>query len=223
MESKPKSTGISAKRQPQSRSVETRAGIMKAAARIFAESGLAGARTDAIADAAGVNKALLYYYFKSKECLYQAVLEDHASAFNKIALEMLNSSEGPAGAILLKYVGMHFDFMSSRLRFAPLYHQMMSSDGKMLNTLVTKYIVPRSQALKKLLERGMRDGEFRQVDTVQTLISIGALTAFYFTVEPVVRHLGCPDIYDKKVLKRRKQEVLDFIRHGLFLKPEAPL
>jgi len=221
MKPKTKSTSSSPKRQPQSRSVETRAGIMKAAAGIFAESGLAGARTDAIAEAAGVNKALLYYYFKSKESLYQAVLEDHASAFNKIALEMLNSSEGPARAILLKYVSMHFDFMSSRLRFAPLYHQMMSSDGKMLKTLVTKYIVPRTEALKRVLERGMRDGEFRQVDTTQTLISIGSLTAFYFTVEPVVKLLGCPDVYDQQILKRRKQEVLDFIRHGLFVDPEA--
>ena len=67
---------------------------MRAAAGIFAESGLAGARTDAIANAAGVNKALLYYYFKSKESLYQAVLEDHASAFNKIALELLATTEG---------------------------------------------------------------------------------------------------------------------------------
>ena len=46
-------------------SVETRAAILRAAERIYAESGLAGARTEAIAAAAGVNKALLYYYFRS--------------------------------------------------------------------------------------------------------------------------------------------------------------
>ena len=47
----------------------SREAILLAAERIFAESGLAGARTDAIAAAAGVNKALLYYYFKSKSDL----------------------------------------------------------------------------------------------------------------------------------------------------------
>ena len=43
----------------------------------FRREGMAGARTDAIARAGGVNKALLYYYFKDKESLYGAVL-DHA-------------------------------------------------------------------------------------------------------------------------------------------------
>jgi len=52
----------------------TRAAILAAAERVFARSGLAGARTDLIADEAGVNKALLYYYFQSKEKLYLAVL-----------------------------------------------------------------------------------------------------------------------------------------------------
>src|SRR5689334_16701468 len=54
---------------------QTRAAILDAALREFAAEGLAGARTDAIARAAGVNKALLYYYFHDKETLYQAVLE----------------------------------------------------------------------------------------------------------------------------------------------------
>ena len=57
----------------------TRAAILEAAEGIFAEVGLAGARIDAIAGAAGINKAMLYYYFKSKEGLYRAVLEGVAN------------------------------------------------------------------------------------------------------------------------------------------------
>ena len=52
------------------RADQTRARILDAAVREFSENGLAGARTEQIAEAAGVNKALLYYYFKSKEALY---------------------------------------------------------------------------------------------------------------------------------------------------------
>ena len=55
---------------------ESRAAILQAAAREFAELGIAGARTDAIAREARVNKALLYYYFTDKETLYGAVLDD---------------------------------------------------------------------------------------------------------------------------------------------------
>src|ERR1039458_628157 len=54
---------------------ESRASILKAAVAEFAEHGIAGARTDAIARAAHVNKALLYYYFKDKDALYEAVLD----------------------------------------------------------------------------------------------------------------------------------------------------
>src|ERR1022692_1875258 len=83
-------------------SVETRAAILRAAERIYAESGLAGARTDAIAAAAGVNKALLYYYFKSKEGLYQAIVGSQLEQFQQQAREVL-SAKGPAGPILLRY------------------------------------------------------------------------------------------------------------------------
>ena len=59
--------------------------------RIFARSGLDGARTDAIAAAAGVNKAMLYYYFKSKDLLYSAVLENHFKEFHRRAMEVLDA------------------------------------------------------------------------------------------------------------------------------------
>src|SRR5579884_1995375 len=60
---------------------ETRAIILRSAEHIFAERGLAGARIDAIAAAAGVNKALIYYYFKSKDALFLAVIEEHLKEF----------------------------------------------------------------------------------------------------------------------------------------------
>jgi len=177
---------------------------------------------DAIAAAAGVNKALLYYYFKSKESLYQAVVEDHFHAFNREALELL-AAQDSARAVLLRYAALHFDFISSRLVYAPLYQQLMMAGGKPLERLVRKYFVPRSEALGKLLERGMRDGEFRRADRTHTAVSIVALIVFYFSAAQVFQLLGYSNAFSKANLKRRKQEVLDFIRHGLFLDPEAPL
>src|ERR1700740_3542522 len=59
----------------QARDLTTARRIVATAEEIFAEQGLAGARMDEIARAAKVNKALLYYYFRSKEELYRFVLE----------------------------------------------------------------------------------------------------------------------------------------------------
>src|SRR5262249_50838940 len=133
MPSSPSHTRLRPRRER--RSARTRATILAAAERAFAESGLAGARTDAIAAAARVNKALLYYYFKSKESLYEAVLEDHLSEFNERALEVLAGS-GSAREVLLGYVSLHFDFISARHRYAPLFQQLLSSGGRLPERLV---------------------------------------------------------------------------------------
>ena len=206
----------------QSRRAETRGAILAAAARIFAEAGLAGARTEAIAAAAGVNKALLYYYFDSKERLYEAVVEDHFSEFNRQALELL-ASPGSPRAILLEYVKLHFDFIRARHRCASLYQQLMIAGGKRLDHLVRKYFEPRTEAFGKLLDRGMRTGEFRTSDRKHAAISVVALIVFYFSAARVVQLLSREDPFSEANLNHRRQEVLDFIRFGLFSEPEAPI
>ena len=200
----------------------TRDAILEAAGGIFADAGLAGARTDAIAAAAGVNKALLYYYFKSKEALYRAVLEEQLQEFHGQLMETLRAAGSPR-SVLLRYVSMHFDVISSRRRFAPLFQQMMMKSGKSLEWLARKYFEPRAHAVSRLIERGIKEGEFRAVDCGQTTFSIVALIAFHFSCEPVMRLLGHADAYNEANLRRRKKEVLDFIRYGLFVDPEAPI
>jgi TetR/AcrR family transcriptional regulator len=200
------------------RSDKTRAAILAAAERIFAESGLAGARTDAIAAAAGVNKALLYYYFRSKEHLYEAVVENHLRDFNRAALAVLTAPGSPR-AILLRYVDLHFDFMTARRHQARLLQQMMITGGQPAQRLVRQYFTPRSRALHNLLARGMRAGDFRRADPFHTAVSIAALIVFYFSAAKVLQWLGHADAHSEANLKRRKQEVLDFIRYGLFVNP----
>ncbi len=207
-------------RTQSARRAETRAAILAAAADAFAQDGLAGARTDAIAAAAGVNKAMLYYYFKSKDHLFEAVVEDHFEEFNRRALAVLES-RGPAGAVLLEYVGLHFDFISSRHRYGSIYQQMMMAGGKPLERLIKKYFIPRSEAIDRLLERGMRAGEFRHADRRHTAISIIALIVFYFSAGRVMEMMGNAGAFEDVTLKKRRQEVLDFIRHGLFVDPSA--
>jgi len=90
------------------RADQTRARILDAAVREFSENGLAGARTEQIAEAAGVNKALLYYYFKSKEALYEAALGSIAEGVRATSLAVLDA-DGSAGERFLRSVLDHFD------------------------------------------------------------------------------------------------------------------
>lgn len=210
------------RRSQETRRDESRAKILAAAEQVFARDGLAGARTDAIAAQARVNKALLYYYFKTKEKLYEAVMEEHLREFNARALSVLNAS-GSASALLLQYVNLHFDFISERHRHAPLFQQLMTKGCGPPLRLFRKYIVPRAEAVQKLLARGIREGELRKVDPFHTAVSLAALIVFYFSTAPVLQTFGFGDPYAEESLKKRKQSVLDFIRHALFINPDATL
>src|SRR5215470_10155564 len=95
---------------------QTRAAILKAALREFAENGIAGARTDAIARAAGVNKALLYYYYKDKEAIYEAVLDQVFSGLRDTVVAAL-SVDLPPREKLLHYLGAYFDYIAANPRF----------------------------------------------------------------------------------------------------------
>src|SRR5258707_4389418 len=95
---------------------ESRAAILNAAVAEFSHEGLAGARTDAIARAAKVNKALLYYYFKDKDALYGAVL-DHVFSGLRRAIERELDRDLPPRKKILAYAGAHCDYVASNPRF----------------------------------------------------------------------------------------------------------
>jgi hypothetical protein len=86
--------------------------------------------------------------------------------------------------------------------------------------LVRKYFLPRSRAVDQLLARGIRLGEFRPVDRFHAAVSLVALIVFYFSAAPVLQRLGFADAYSDANLRRRRQEVLDFVRHSLFVQPD---
>jgi len=210
-----------AARHPRHRDSEaTRQAILQAAERIFAEEGLAGARTDAIAAAAGVNKALLYYYFRSKEGLYRAVLESYVADFNRQALNLL-SSEGSACSILLRYINLHFDFIAAHRHHGPLFQRMLMTDEKSWIRLAREQGLPRMKALLKVIERGIRTGELRHMESFHIAISLVALVVFYFSSAPVLRAVGGIDPYNKANVERRREEVLKFVRYALFKNPEC--
>src|ERR1700756_3998108 len=93
-------TGQSRRLGSRGQPEESRAAILRAAAQEFAEHGIAGARTDAIAGQARVNKALLYYYFKDKETLYGSVLDDAFSGLKATVFRALDSALPPRERML---------------------------------------------------------------------------------------------------------------------------
>src|SRR6202040_2138955 len=123
----------------------SRAAILRAAAEEFAEHGIAGARTEAIAREARVNKALLYYYFKDKETLYGAVLDNAFSGLKATVFRVLDSNLPPREKIMA-YTGAYFDFIASNQMYPKLMQREMmrarEGQSQHIDKVIKNYIQP---------------------------------------------------------------------------------
>jgi TetR/AcrR family transcriptional regulator len=204
---------------------ESRAAILQAAAQEFAEHGVAGARTDAIAREAHVNKALLYYYFKDKETLYGAVL-DHAFSGLKETVFRVLDSPGPPGEKILAYVGAYFDFIAANRLYPRLMQREMmrarEGHSRHIDKVIKSYIQPIFARVSQVMKQGIAAGEFRPLDPVHFVPSMVAMIVFYFSSAPMMQKIvGFNPLTAERIAERRAA-VLDFISAGLFRpKPTA--
>jgi TetR/AcrR family transcriptional regulator len=212
---RPPSARLGSRGQPE----ESRAAILHAAAKEFAELGIAGARTDAIAREARVNKALLYYYFKDKETLYGAVLDDAFSAMKSRVFQVLDSDLPPREKIMT-YVGAYFDFIASNQIYPKLMQRemMRAREGRSehIDRLVKTYFQPVYRRVGELLHKGIAEGEFRQVDPAHFVPSMVAMIVFYFSSAPVMQRIVHFNPLAPERIAERRAAVLDFISAALF-------
>ncbi len=202
---------------------ESRAAILHAAAEEFAKHGIAGARTNAIARAARVNKALLYYYFTDKETLYGAVLDNAFSGMKTNIFEVLDS-DLPAREKIMAYAGAYFDFIASNQNYPKLMQRemMRAREGQSghIDRLVKTYLQPIFRKVGELIHRGIAEGEFRKVDPAHFVPSMVAIIVFYFSSAPVMQKIVRFNPLAPERIAERRAAVLDFIAAALF-KPSA--
>ncbi|MGA8493286.1 MAG: TetR/AcrR family transcriptional regulator [Terriglobales bacterium] len=203
---------------------QSRAAILQAAVREFAHEGVAGARTDAIARAAKVNKALLYYYFKDKEALYGAVLDHVFGGLIAHVGEVL-SRDLPPREKILAYAGAHFDYVASHPMYPPIVQSEMMGAGRgsanHLEPIVKKYFRPLFSRVAEVLRTGQAAGDFRPVDPLHFVPSMIAVIVFYFTSAPVMRVMTGKDPLNPVRVAARRRAVLDFISAALFKRSDT--
>jgi TetR/AcrR family transcriptional regulator len=200
---------------------ESRAAILKAAVAEFSEHGIAGARTDAIARAAHVNKALLYYYFKDKDALYEAVLDHVFSGMRARVLPVLESGLPPRQK-MLEYLGTYFDYIAANPRFPRVVQRewMRSGAGTArMQRVAKRYFRPIFEKLVGVLRDGIEAGEFRAVNPMDFLPSVAAVIVFYFAAAPVMKTLLKVDPLSEERIRERRAFVLEFISAALFTRP----
>ena len=198
---------------------ESRAAILKAAVAEFAEHGIAGARTDAIADAAHVNKALLYYYFKDKDALYEAVLDHVFGGMRARVMPVLESNLSPRQK-MLEYLGAYFDYIAANPRFPRVVQGEWMRPGAKgrarMRRVAKKYFRPILERLAEVLREGIEAGEFRPVNALDFVPSVVGVVVFYFSAAPLMKTLMKIEPLSEERIRERRAFVLDFISAALF-------
>lgn len=158
-------------------SEERKEQILEAATSVFSERGMHQARMDDVAAESGVSKGLLYWYFKSKDEIIVAIAERMFSR-EMDALTVLAAKEGSAVQQLSEFVDlMIYDIERIRPLLPLLYEffSMVMRQSASTKVLMSTMIQQVFMDLKKIIQRGIDQGEFRKVDTHDTVVAISAV------------------------------------------------
>jgi TetR/AcrR family transcriptional regulator len=204
---------------PSDRAAETRARILDAALGEFSTHGLAGARTDRIANSAGVNKALLYYYFESKENLYLAALEMISAKIRDRTLAVFLRESSP-GERVLRSALEHFDRILTQHEFQGLMQQEMirmhKGESGALPILVKRVFAPVMTMYQAMVREGIESGELIQADWMQIHLATLGANVFYFLSAPIWRILLPYEPFAPEALAQRRTALVEFLGQAIF-------
>lgn len=199
--------------EPRSRNAErSQRAILDAARQAFAENGLGGTRLDQIAEAAQVDKRLIYYYFKSKDALFLAVLEDAYRGIRDAESRLDLDALEPIDAIR-KLIEFSWHYYLAHPEFVTLINSENLHRARHLakSTLVQEINSPLIDTLGRVLERGRSQGLFRGgVDPLQLYISIVGLTYFYLSNQHTLSLVFNRNLATAKALNERLSHVIEY-------------
>jgi AcrR family transcriptional regulator len=194
-------------------SERTRLEIRRAAMAVFAEVGLGGARMDKIAERAGVDKKLIYYYFGSKEKLFLSALELTYADIREAELALRLEDLEPAAAVR-RLVAFTWDHFLKHPEFLMLLNSENLHRARHLKQSehIREMNSPLIRMLGEILERGRRDDIFRGgVDPVHLYITIAGLAYFYLSNSATLSAIFGRDLRSPKALSERLSHITEVV------------
>jgi AcrR family transcriptional regulator len=194
---------------------DTESRILKVATAVFLQKGKHGARMQEIAERAGTNKALLYYYFRSKDRLYQRVFEIEFSRFQE-GLEQSLVRSDDIGQSLRNFIDAYIDQMSRNPRLVNFILWEIRQGGGGASEFFERQIVRRKLALIEIIERAVRLKAIRPVDPAYLVMSIISMCVYPFVARPVLARVF-PDLHvsSPMFLEKHKAEVFRLLWEGI--------
>jgi len=190
--------------------------ILTSAREIFIKKGYAGARMQEIADHAGINKALLHYYYRSKEQLFQTILvssfEMFAPVINKLFVEGKNLKD-----IITRFVDFYIDFLNEH-PYLPAFmiHELTQHADKIPQMVKQLKEKPDPKRFLQMITDEVTAGKIKPVKPLHLLVNIISLCVFPLVGRPMIQSmLGVNDKEYKQFTADRKEQVASFILNAI--------
>ncbi|CAH8283224.1 TetR family transcriptional regulator [Mariniflexile fucanivorans] len=189
--------------------------ILEAAKNIFQSKGMDGARMQEIADKAGINKAMLHYYYRSKQLLFEAVFNN---AFLLLAPQ-LNTVLNDDSSIEEKIKNFTTNYISFILKHPYLPNfviQELNRNPEFILKMKENKEFPNLEKFKKQVNEEIKKGIIKPIAAEQLFINIMALNIFPFVAKPLIKaFINADDETYLQLMENRKTEVSNFIINSI--------
>lgn len=200
---------------PKTKDLNTEYKILEAAKNIFQAKGMDGARMQEIADEAKINKAMLHYYYRSKQLLFEAVFKN---AFVLLAPQ-LNAILNDNSSIEEKVKNFTSNYISFIIKhpYLPAFIiQELNRNPEFILKLKGNKGFPNLDTFKKQVDEEVKKGIIKPISAEQLFINIMALNIFPFVAKPLIMAFTNTDNKDyKQLMEDRKTEVANFIINSI--------
>ncbi len=189
--------------------------ILVAAKNVFQAKGMDGSRMQEIADKAGINKAMLHYYYRSKQLLFEAVFKNAFSLLAPQLNAVLNDDSSVENKIK-NFTSNYITFMIKHPYLPNFIIQELNRNPDFILKLKDNKGFPNIEKFKKQVALEVEKGIIIPISAEQLFINILALNIFPFVAKPLIMALTNVNIKDyKQLIEARKIEVASFIIHSI--------
>ncbi len=203
---------------PSGAEADTEDRIFDAALQVFARKGHDGARMQEIADRAGINRALLNYYFRTKQQLYEAVFEHLFDQYIR-SFQTVIDPERPFAESLHRFIGHYIDYVRDHQDMARLMINDNLAGGTLLGEHLARAFATEGspqQRFEEAIRRAVDRGEIHPVDPKQTILTVVSACVFFFITAPTVKLMNPLAREDfAAFIEARKEHVFDVLYGGL--------
>jgi len=189
--------------------------ILASAEKVFLEKGFDGTSMQSIADEAGINKALLHYYFRSKEKLFNSVFKKAFASFIPPLMETMISNR----PLIERIENFVFHYIKS-IRKNPgiplfIIYELNRNPDNLLLLIKKSGINP--QMMMFIIESEIDKGNIRKMDPKQFFINLLALCVFPFAAKPLLKGVFFDNNNEdfEKFIDERTNEITLFIKHAI--------